>query len=365
MHDSTQMQTKLCTAALDAEEGGRLQDAAKLYRQAIACDDRVPTPYLFLGYVLQNLDRRDAAVQAWSFAADLDPRVVNAWRNENVAADIQRRSKCADNAIRRHFTALHKNTIAAYQREHPQANVDRITAAIWCQTHDTTFEYQHPRQKPHLFFVPDLAPIAVYGPEHMPWQAALETAFKDIREEFLAARESAADEERPYFEPGAADPGEDWKPIANSLNWGSFHLYKQGTANPRLLAMFPATLIALQSVPVLETTTGPREILFSVLQGGQRIPTHFGVANTDITVHMPIIATEESAIRVVDEVNVWQEGKIFAFDDAFDHESWNDGVEPRVNLLFEAWHPDLTVDERSAIAATIDARESWNRSRSI
>lgn len=365
MHDPTQTQNRLCATALDAEEGGRLEDAARLYQQAIACDSSNPTPYLFLGYVLQKLDRHDAAVQAWSLAADLDPRVVNAWRDTTVSADIQRRSKSADKAIRKHFTALHKNTIAAFQRRHPQANVNRIAAAIWCQTHDTTFEYQDPRQKPHLLLVPDLAPIAVYGPEHMPWQAALEAAFADIRREFLAARQQAADEEKPYFAPAAADPGEDWKPLANSLNWGSFHLYKQGTANPRLLEFFPVTLKTLQSVPVLETASGPREILFSVLKGRQRIPPHFGVANTDITVHLPIIGTERSAIRVVDDVYAWQEGKVFAFDDAFDHESWNDSDETRVNLLFEAWHPDLTADERSALGAAIDAREGWNRSRRI
>ena len=46
------------------------------------------------------------------------------------------------------------------------------------------------------------------------------------------------------------------------------------------------------------------------------------------------------AIRVADTVHEWPEGKVFAFDDAFSHESWNKGPKFRVNLLFEAWHPD-------------------------
>ena len=118
-------------------------------------------------------------------------------------------------------------------------------------------------------------------------------------------------------------------------------------------------------MPLCETANGPSEILFSVLQGGKRIPPHFGMSNTDVTVHMPLIAPPQSAIRVLDDTYAWQEGRVFAFDDAFEHESWNDSSETRVNLLFEAWHPDLAADERQAITAVFEARASWNRCRRI
>jgi len=365
MPHSREKQNKLCTAALDAEESGELATAEKLYRQSIDCDRENPTPYLFFGYVLEKLHRNDAATEAWSLAADLDPRVINAWRSPNIAADIRCRSKAANLAVRSHFVLLHKAAIDEYLRLRPDANITRIGEAIWCQTHDKDFEYQHPRQRPQLFFVPDLTPIEVYEPAVLPWQAALESATDDIRQEFLAAREQAADEEQPYLKLQVASLGEDWQPIANSLNWGSYHLYKKGIANPRLLDLFPATLKALESVPLCETANGPSEILFSVLQGGKRIPPHFGVSNTDVTVHLPLIVPPQSAIRVLDDTYAWQEGRVFAFDDAFEHESWNDSNETRVNLLFEAWHPDLTGDERQAITAVFEARASWNRSRRI
>lgn len=359
------MQFRLCAEAEAAENSGRLEFAAEGFRRAIGLDPDNPTPYLFLGFALSRLGRQEKATQAWSLAADLDPRVINAWRNPAVAPNVRLRSKAAGEAIRGHFTAQHRDTIAAFQRQHPEADVERIANAIWCQTHDGGFEYRHPQQRPHLFYVPDLAPIPVYGPEHMPWQRDLEAVWETVRDEFLAASDVAAAEQKPYLAPRAAGLGEDWKPIADSLNWGSFHLYKQGVGNQRLIELMPKTLTALESVPVLTTSKGPREILFSVLQGRQRIPPHYGVSNTDATVHLPIVTAADSAIRVVDEVHHWQAGKVFAFDDAFDHESWNDSDEARVNLLFEAWHPDLTEDEQLAIAATFDAREAWNRSRSI
>jgi len=365
MNDTIQMQNSLCNTALDAEESGRFEEAVRLYRQAIACDAANPTPYLFLGFVLQKLGRIDAAAQVWSLAADFDSRIVNAWRNESAPADIQQRSRAANLAIRSHFTTMHSNCIAEFRDKHPQANVDRIASAIWCQTHNSAFEFQHPHQKPHLFFVPDLAPIPVYGPAHLPWQEELEAAFDDIKEEFLCNREQARDEERPYLEPGAAGLGENWKPIVDSLNWGSLHLYKQGVANPRLVELFPVTLAALRTVPLVDTVSGPSEILFSVLQGEKRIPPHYGVANSAVTVHMPIITTDSSAIRVGDDVFKWRPGKVFAFDDAFEHESWNDSAEPRVNLLFETWHPDLTDDEKAAITMAIATRKNWSESRSL
>jgi aspartyl/asparaginyl beta-hydroxylase (cupin superfamily) len=363
--DTTQIQNRLCSSALEAEQAGKLQQAASLYRQAIQIDSGNPTPYLFFGYSLQLLGMTDAATQAWSLGADLDPHFINAWRSEQADELIRQRSRSADDAIRGHFTRLHAACIEEFKAAHPSADVDRIAAAIWCQTHDSEFKYRHPEQQPHLFFVPGLEPIPVYTADHAPWFSVLENAWSDIRDEFLAAQEVAGDEQAPYLDANATSLGDDWQPIADSLNWGSFHLYKMGAPNPRLIELFPKTLEALGEVPLVDTPTGPSEILFSVLQGGQHIPPHFGVANTDMTVHLPIIFPGDAAIRVIDSDYEWQAGKVFAFDDAFRHESWNKSALPRVNMLFEAWHPDLTADEQKVIAAAFQARARWNSGRRL
>lgn len=363
--NKTVTQNELCTTALRAEQADRPDEAVLLYRQAIACDTVNPIPYLFLGYALHLLDKDDAATQVWSLGADLDARFINAWRLDGTDEDIRLRSKIADDAIRKHFSCLHRQCIEDFRQAHPDADVDRIAAAIWCQTHDSAFKYPDPEQQPHLFLVPGLAPIPIYTSEHTPWSHVLESAWAVIRQEFLAAQDVAAEEQSPYLDPGAAELGTEWQPIAGTLNWGSFHLYKQGKPNNRLIEMFPATLEALGEVPLVQTPTGPSEILFSVLQGGQQIPPHFGVANTDMTVHLPVVATPDSAIRVVDTVYQWEQGKVFAFDDAFRHASWNNSPQPRVNLLFEAWHPDLTADEQEAITAAFEARARWNGARKL
>ena len=184
--------------------------------------------------------------------------------------------------------------------------------------------------------MPGLTPIPVYGPEHIPWQNTLEAAAADIKAEFDAATKLAGDSVRPYPEPGAAAKGEAWQPLADSLNWGAFHLYKQGVANSRLLELFPTTLAVLDTLPLPRIGNAPGEILFSALRAGQHIPPHYGLSNTDMTVHMPITTNRESAIKVCDQTYQWQRGKVFAFDDAFHHESWNKktiGDRPRLSLI--------------------------------
>ena len=63
-------------------------------------------------------------------------------------------------------------------------------------------------------------------------------------------------------------------------------------------------------------------------------------------------------MRVGEEVRVWEEGKCLVFDDAFEHETWNDTAEERVVLLFDLWHPELVRGEREAIAQMFSSRPS-------
>ena len=44
-------------------------------------------------------------------------------------------------------------------------------------------------------------------------------------------------------------------------------------------------------------------------------------------------------MQVGDENMVWEEGKVFVFDDMFDHEVWNDTGEDRVVLLLHLKRP--------------------------
>ena len=128
--DTTQIQNRLCSSALVAEEAGNLEHAASLYRQAIDCDRSNPTPYLFFGFCLQLLGKRDAATQTWSLGADLDPNFINAWRAGGADKLIRQRSKAADDAIRGHFTHLHAAFIEEFKAAYPARDGFRQVAQI-------------------------------------------------------------------------------------------------------------------------------------------------------------------------------------------------------------------------------------------
>ena len=66
---------------------------------------------------------------------------------------------------------------------------------------------------------------------------------------------------------------------------------------------------------------------------------------------MPIIVPQptKSVIRVGEKVRTWEEGKVLAFNDAYDHQVWNFGSLTRVVLFFDVWHPDLSEEDLAVI----------------
>ena len=365
MEDKLSRQQQLCEQAFSAENAGRFRSAATDYRRALMLEKNNPTPYLYLGFVLNKMGERRAAAGVYSLACDLSPKVLNAWRNPEISKDIQLRSFDANNLVRTSFTQLHKSTLAKYQRLHPAADIQRIYDAVWCATHDSEFQFKNAQQQPHLFYVPDLEASPIFNSSHYHWCQALEAAFEEIREEYYQLATNPGNVGEPYIGANASALGESWKSLIGSKNWTSHHIYKNDQADRLLIQQLPTTCALLEQAPLLKTHGQPREVLFSVLMGKQHIPPHYGLANTDMTVHLPLVTSSKAGMIVAGEKYLWQEGKAFLFDDSFLHESWNDDSEPRVNLLFGAWHPGLSADEQNAVAASFESREAWNKTRSI
>ena len=92
---------------------------------------------------------------------------------------------------------------------------------------------------------------------------------------------------------------------------------------------------------------------FSTLRPGATIKPHYAPCNLRVRCHLPLLVPEQEqcGIRVAGEVRRWEPGKCMIFDDAFEHEVWNEGTQERVVLLFDMWHWELSDDEISAIRA--------------
>jgi len=269
-------------------------------------------------------------------------------------ADMKEKSRRADKALREHFTELHTKTVGDDEA------LARIRNSIWVQTHTEKIEFKEQNQQPFFFYTPDLPAIPVF--DDLEWAPVLEAHWQTIRDEYLTAANDVAG--APYVHAASHLDGE-WAPLKGSKNWRSVHLFQEGEPVAGMAERFPKTIEALKAAPVVLMNSNPLEVFFSVLAPGTHIPAHFGLANCRMTAHLPLVIPDNCRIRVADNIHHWRAGKLFAFDDSFEHEAWNDSSETRVVLIFEAWAPDLTIEEANAISRTYASRSKWLQSRKI
>tara|TARA_B100000795_G_scaffold198273_1_gene152161 strand:- start:11 stop:457 length:447 start_codon:yes stop_codon:yes gene_type:complete len=109
---------------------------------------------------------------------------------------------------------------------------------------------------------------------------------------------------------------------------------------------------------------------FSALTPGTHIIKHHGPTNKKLRIHLPLVGAPGSELRVADQHVLNKEGECMVlddpfehanptptptptpnpnpnqvFDDSFEHEAWHKGVDTRVVLVFDVWHPDLSDKE--------------------
>jgi ornithine lipid ester-linked acyl 2-hydroxylase len=72
------------------------------------------------------------------------------------------------------------------------------------------------------------------------------------------------------------------------------------------------------------------------------VPKHTGPTKAILTAHLGLIIPlkrNDCHMQVDTENLVWEEGKVFVFDDMFDHEVWNNTDEDRIILLMHLKRP--------------------------
>ena len=82
--------------------------------------------------------------------------------------------------------------------------------------------------------------------------------------------------------------------------------------------------------------------MFSILEPGKRLPPHRGPYNGVLRLHLGLLIPEpreRQAIRVGTEQHHWEEGRVLIFDDAYEHEAWNDTKQVRVVLFVDFEKP--------------------------
>ena len=212
-------------------------------------------------------------------------------------------------------------------------------------------------QVPTNFFYPRLPHIPFYDPADFAWVPALEAAFPAIRAEaeaVLADRRGTA----PYVQRPENLPTRPHS-LMDDPAWSAFHLIKDGEVIADNAARCPATMAALQGLPIPAIKGHSPLALFSILEAGTHIQPHHGMLNTRLICHLPLIVPSDCALRVGNETRSVEAGKMMIFDDSIEHEAWNRSNDIRVILLFEIWRPELSAAERAGLTALYEAARTY------
>lgn len=207
-------------------------------------------------------------------------------------------------------------------------------------------------QQPSSFYFPGLPQRQYYERGEFDWLPQVEAAVPAMHDELLAVLADGKDF-APYVEVIAERPSAA-NPLINDPSWGAFYFWRDGEIVTENATRCPATMAALEAVPMPTIDQRSPIALWSLLKPGTHIQPHHGLLNTRLICHIPLIVPSDCALRVGNETREWREGEALIFDDSFEHEAWNRSDQTRVVLLFEIWRPEISPEERAALIAIFE-----------
>ncbi|XP_071790511.1 aspartate beta-hydroxylase domain-containing protein 2-like [Asterias amurensis] len=199
-------------------------------------------------------------------------------------------------------------------------------------------------QKPNVFTLEGLDAIPWCDDKFLSEISVLEGAVQIVIQEY----------EEMLNEQNIAEDFQGW--VENDVPdgmWSVFHLFNQGRKIEENCARCPKTVAILEEMESFMSGCVFGNATFSVLEAGTHITEHYGPCNLRIRCHLGLhIPRDCCTLTVAHQRRHWREGKCLLFDDSFLHEARHAGSQaqgPRVVLLLDFWHPDITSAERDAL----------------
>ena len=214
-------------------------------------------------------------------------------------------------------------------------------------------------QQPRRYYFPALPQIQFYEREDFDWVEPIEAATAEIRNELANVLQDSS-RFSPYLESDGTHLSPTGTDLVDNEDWGAYYLWHYGDKNEEAEALCPTAFKTLEHAPQPDIPGQAPIALFSRLAPNTRIPPHYGMVNTRLICHLPLIVPENcGALRVGNEARPWVEGELLIFDDSMLHEAWNDSDEERVVLLFDIWRPELSAEERALVANVLTAARNY------
>ncbi|KAK8747948.1 hypothetical protein OTU49_016238, partial [Cherax quadricarinatus] len=150
----------------------------------------------------------------------------------------------------------------------------------------------------------------------------------------------------------ALPPQDGFRPESENLqeigDWKQFELFSRGRKITANCIKAPITCLLIENFPAAAGCKRG-QVKFSVMHPHTHVYAHTGPTNCRLRAHLGLVVPDGLRLRVGTEVTSWQEGKIFIFDDSWEHEVWHEGDSYRLVLIVDVWHPELTEEERNTL----------------
>lgn len=178
-----------------------------------------------------------------------------------------------------------------------------------------------------------------------PWKALLEDNYEIILNE-LKSVINESNNLVPYYNSNLA---------SSPSSWTIFPILFWGKANDENIKKVPQTYSVVSQIP------GATSCAFSILKANSVIKPHFGDSNVMYRCHLTLMsngAIDEIGMRVGDEKRAWENGKLFAFCDAYNHEVWNKTNEDRWIMIIDILREEFIAKEKR-ICKIVNATLWW------
>lgn len=242
----------------------------------------------------------------------------------------------AAGSVKRYLT-IRKGTTAMKQSLRPlgldkDADLSRLQSSI-----ETEFgtAVTSVRPNPQGFTLAGLTSRPWHDPVSFSWMRAFEETFDEIRAEAEAVLSLHDERVDIYKYPGL--DGDQWK---------AFKFATRHKPIEENLKLCPVTASLLKTVPGYPVF---RDAMFSILAPGGEIAPHRDVANIYLTAHLGLHTPPGGFMEVAGSVRPWRRGEFLVFDSSYEHRAVNRGASPRVVLLIDFLHPEVSDLERTWI----------------
>lgn len=322
-----------------------------------------PDSWLLLGHIERRRGQELKALKAWFRAIDQAQR-QGRWLNEqSTEAELLPMVVSAMAELKQGKRAWLLEELSSLRQEFGSEGLQRVDRALANYLGDRDDGPQDPRQRPKFLYIPGLPDAPYHNPYLQPWAERLASAFPDIREEAIALlNKDGVFESFLTFGPGVdrsayvAGQGE-------NPSWDAFFFYRRGRKFDANHQRCPKTSAVLESIELCRVQSQAPEVCFSVLAPGSHIMPHYGVTNSRLVLHLPLLVPQDCALNVIGAgAHAWREGELMMFDDTFQHEAWNRSESPRIILLMDCWNPHLSSLEKAAITRLVESISDFETS---